>query len=603
MITKARNAWFDFKKNFLDIYNFFGGNTQSFAYYNKFMNELSQANSLAELENNANLDNFSKLFVESLEDLEPSYSFENVLQEELKDLKEEQSEIAEIALEKLKNDMMGIPQSVSKNEKEYREELYYFKEILKNYEPSDDLDELTPDELDIYYQNVDYNNKTIGVPSSCKYFLEQELEKLAKDKDYSLNMETLEVITNSRYLHNIYSDISYANYEWSKHLLAFNEKIASGILENNIQTIKDFKESFLEYVSNMTEDEQKFFISQIDECLSNGKFKGNENFVNQFKEYAEQAQLEKDYHEKEVFQGMTQADLDAESKMYENYEQSQIERYEEIGIAQAQELSNKTENTTTHTKNVSQIEEESPKAKEVTADSLWHADGHVKSIKSLLNFFDKQAENNKNQSLNKKDFIKSFLAHCEKGMNTKEMQVLFLLYHKDPSKLFKEHKDMIEQGLLKALDNPKLLQADPLRSVIKLHLEHNNKLPSYIEKVTYEEKLNLIEQFSNNALDKQILGKNKDAFLNDTSLEKQVTQEIKGNENNAIGGFGGFNASKEELEWANSILSDKQKPLQTYSLNQEPTKTTQIKSLNSYAQTNRQPAYQTNNHNIGGRDM
>ncbi|AFI06509.1 hypothetical protein [Helicobacter cetorum] len=434
MVTKARNTWFDFKKNFLDIYNFFGGNTQSFAYYNKFMNELSQANSLAELENNTNLDNFSKLFVESLKDLELSHSFGNVLQEELKDLKQKLHE-----------------------------------------------NELKDNEL-----------------------AQQELEKYA--------------------------------------------------LESENKALKQYYES---------QNPDAMYEQQATQEQRNNSF--SQNFLDELKDL---------------------------SQIYENANTKQ-------------EISHQTQNTLTHAENVSQIEEENPKIKETKKEAKENDNAnsheHITSINSLLKFFDKQAENNKNQSLNKKDFIKSFLEHCEKGMNTKEMQVLFLLYHKDPSKLFKEHKDMIEQGLLKALDNPKLLQADPLRSVIKLHLEHNDKLPSYIEKVTHEEKLNLIEHFSKNALDKQILGKNKDAFLNDTDLEKQVTQEIKGNDSNAIGGF---NASKEELEWANSILSDKQKPLQTYSLNQAPLKSVQqTGQFNAYTQANKQPVYQSRNHNIGGRDM
>lgn len=75
---------------------------------------------------------------------------------------------------------------------------------------------------------------------------------------------------------------------------------------------------------------------------------------------------------------------------------------------------------------------------------------------TLLDFFEKKRIENQNLSISKDEFKKDFLDYCKTNMNEQEMQTLLNLYNKTPTKLTKEHKDMIEKGMRYNLINNNL---------------------------------------------------------------------------------------------------------------------------------------------------
>lgn len=79
---------------------------------------------------------------------------------------------------------------------------------------------------------------------------------------------------------------------------------------------------------------------------------------------------------------------------------------------------------------------------------------------TLLDFFEKKRIENQNLSISKDEFKKDFLDYCKTNMNEQEMQTLVNLYKKSPTKLTKEHKDMIEKGMRYNLINNNLLDKD-----------------------------------------------------------------------------------------------------------------------------------------------
>lgn len=79
---------------------------------------------------------------------------------------------------------------------------------------------------------------------------------------------------------------------------------------------------------------------------------------------------------------------------------------------------------------------------------------------TLLDFFEKKRIENQNLSISKDEFKKDFLDYCKTNMNEQEMQTLLNLYNKTPTKLTKEHKDMIEKGMRYNLINNNLLDKD-----------------------------------------------------------------------------------------------------------------------------------------------
>lgn len=93
-------------------------------------------------------------------------------------------------------------------------------------------------------------------------------------------------------------------------------------------------------------------------------------------------------------------------------------------------------------------------------------------FKDLINWFDKKKLENENMPLTKNEFKQEFLEYCKNGMDENEMKILLLLANKEPSKLTKEHKDMINEGLKFNLTNNKLLDKG-LETAIRAQLGEN----------------------------------------------------------------------------------------------------------------------------------
>lgn len=106
---------------------------------------------------------------------------------------------------------------------------------------------------------------------------------------------------------------------------------------------------------------------------------------------------------------------------------------------------------------------------------------------TLLDFFEKKRIENQNLSISKDEFKKDFLHYCKTNMNEQEMQTLLNLYNKTPTKLTKEHKDMIEKGMRYNLINNNLLNKD-----LEISIKSTLNIP--VSKQTNEIKISLNHQ-------------------------------------------------------------------------------------------------------------
>lgn len=79
---------------------------------------------------------------------------------------------------------------------------------------------------------------------------------------------------------------------------------------------------------------------------------------------------------------------------------------------------------------------------------------------NLLDFFEKKRLENQNMTISKDEFKKDFLVYCKNNMSEDEMQILVNLYNKEPTKLTREHKDMLEKGMRYNLTNNNLLNKE-----------------------------------------------------------------------------------------------------------------------------------------------
>lgn len=79
---------------------------------------------------------------------------------------------------------------------------------------------------------------------------------------------------------------------------------------------------------------------------------------------------------------------------------------------------------------------------------------------NLLDFFEKKRLENQNMTISKDEFKKDFLVYCKNNMSEDEMQILVNLYNKRPTKLTREHKDMLEKGMRYNLTNNNLLNKE-----------------------------------------------------------------------------------------------------------------------------------------------
>lgn len=84
----------------------------------------------------------------------------------------------------------------------------------------------------------------------------------------------------------------------------------------------------------------------------------------------------------------------------------------------------------------------------------------------ITDWFKKKQIENMNMPMSKDTFKREFYEYCKNGMSENEMKILLILDNKEPTKLTKEHKDMIKEGLKLCGANTKLLDKG-LESAIK----------------------------------------------------------------------------------------------------------------------------------------
>lgn len=75
----------------------------------------------------------------------------------------------------------------------------------------------------------------------------------------------------------------------------------------------------------------------------------------------------------------------------------------------------------------------------------------------IMDWFKKKQIENMNMPMSKDTFKKEFYDYCKNGMSENEIKILLILDNKEPTKLTKEHKDMIKEGLKLCTANNKLL--------------------------------------------------------------------------------------------------------------------------------------------------
>lgn len=75
----------------------------------------------------------------------------------------------------------------------------------------------------------------------------------------------------------------------------------------------------------------------------------------------------------------------------------------------------------------------------------------------IMDWFKKKQIENMNMPMSKDTFKKEFYEYCKNGMSENEIKILLILDNKEPTKLTKEHKDMIKEGLKLCTANNKLL--------------------------------------------------------------------------------------------------------------------------------------------------
>lgn len=133
---------------------------------------------------------------------------------------------------------------------------------------------------------------------------------------------------------------------------------------------------------------------------------------------------------------------------------------------------------------------------------------------SLLDFFEKKRIENQNLSISKDEFKKDFLNYCKTNMNEQEMRTLVSLYQKTPTKLTKEHKEMIAKGMRYNLVNNNLLDKSLETSIKKV----------LVMSVPKEEKIKKIED------EAQVIATSQKTqelqTINDKS-ESKVKNEVK----------------------------------------------------------------------------
>ncbi len=192
-------------------------------------------------------------------------------------------------------------------------------------------------------------------------------------------------------------------------------------------------------------------------------------------------------------QELEREEAELESKALQDYEENQIQRAGEISIAEHEQ----------------QVFQEQEKGQEKKTPSN---DIDLKDKYASLHSFFKQTELDIKQKRikTKLDFKESFLNYAKNHMNEDELKVLLVVSQKEPTKLTKEHINLIKDCLEQAHGN-KHMQDKGLQLSVKsilghqLEKEHHEVLKDYLAKSkdSLEPMDNRVYEVMRKHLDKQ----------------------------------------------------------------------------------------------------
>ncbi|WQY22007.1 hypothetical protein KVL54_04460 [Helicobacter pylori] len=321
-----------------------------------------------------------------------------------------------------------------------------------------------------------------------------------------------------------------------------------GILEQEIKSLsqeglKDDISSMLEVIESMkneisnTKDNENVsdFMNVLQNEISQGQNNSNDN-PNEFVESLAQAitETQENANKNEIeLTELERKEAELESKTLQEHEENQIKRAEEISITEnenelakqeleryALEAENKSlkqynESQNPDTLYEQQVAQEQAKHTEKEQEKPKIApnnDIDLKDKYANLHSFFKQTELDIKQKRikTKLDFKESFLNYAKNHMNEDELKVLLVVSQKEPTKLTKEHINLIKDCLEQAHGN-KHMQDKGLQLSVKsilghqLEKEHHEVLKDYLAKSkdSLEPMDNRVYEVMQKHLDKQ----------------------------------------------------------------------------------------------------
>lgn len=266
------------------------------------------------------------------------------------------------------------------------------------------------------------------------------------------NIQEIEKVTKEFYSIPLGYDDFFAEVRAKLSEKGMSEEEATKYLDENTEQIKHLQEAYtqewIEKMSQKAEIEMKFCeINEYDnpivfiEYKEGDKILSQEDFISTLKDNLENMEEVEMWKEQITIsteqQGIqpSQEEIDRESKeVIENYiEPLSLELNDiEIDTAIQQQPSNSIEKTT----------EEST----LTGFKMW---------------LDKTRERAKTSKLTKAEFKESFITYFARNANEDDTKIILALLEKEPSKLNREHKALIQEGLKAvALSNSNQLGED-----------------------------------------------------------------------------------------------------------------------------------------------
>lgn len=143
----------------------------------------------------------------------------------------------------------------------------------------------------------------------------------------------------------------------------------------------------------------------------------------------------------------------------------------------------------------------------------------------MTDWFRQKQVQNANMPMSKEIFKQEFFEYCKNGMSENEMKILLILDNKNPSKLTKEHKEMIKEGLKLCTTNNKLLDKG-------LHTAIESSLVDREVKLTNNKVLDFAQTLekmadSKNPIDRKFLEGGAAKNIIDKIKDKEKTPNLR----------------------------------------------------------------------------